>query len=162
MSKYIVAIKINKLVKMFQFDSKKDAIAFTKGLKKPIRFAIAHMKFLIVFLTTTVLIGCGAKQTGSPVTCDNSRVTGNWIDGSGELNLRANCQGYRQACGETFTLPPVTENSGVISINVTSTPGGASCLPSGQVSCSYGMRNYDNILDVNCGGGLVFIFNRLP
>lgn len=122
------------------------------------------MKYL--FLSSILFsMACGSSGNSGgsnpqPNTaCSSSVFEGSWtgtVNGlSDTLTFGPSCVYKDSQCQGTGTYPDATALSGTILITITSTVGGAGCLPVGQTPCTYAING--GTATYTCGGGQIIL-----
>jgi hypothetical protein len=114
------------------------------------------MNKVLMVMITAICVNCSSGGSGgSTGACDGSLANGTWLDAiSGDVLTFANsCSGTSSYCASTFTLPKITDSTGTITINMSTTNGAVGCAPAGQTDCAYSVSSSN--LSLDCGGGVI-------
>lgn len=90
-----------------------------------------------------LLTGCGdsggpSNAWNSSAPCANSPLTNTWKFANGNtLLITADCKLADDYCALQGSVTPTTANSGTVSVDITYSVGGPTCIASGKHTCSY-------------------------
>ena len=98
------------------------------------------------------VFACGGD--GDSGACSDSSFIGAWVNGdeSETLTFKSSCAGTSAYCGANFEFPNLTEATGEVLINVTSTNGNPGCFSLGEIACEYAIVG--NEMGFDCGDGV--------
>lgn len=116
------------------------------------------MKTLITVTMVLMLTACGKEESkGSPGGCYGGAINGTYsgsVAGNPDtMEITDSCSVTSSYCGSTTTIPKLVAETGYVTVNVSSSPGRAGCLPVGDTACAYDLTG--STLQFTCGRSIL-------